>query len=138
MECTICYEKFFTPTTKEEFKQIHHEIVKTNDEQKILRFYDLVITPYHNTTYKCSTQNCGSIICAECYTKITCNGKDIYDMDIDDMPSKYDTFICPYCRNIDWKMYMDNVLDELQYKVLGEEAIKLIEERRFPEFKNKS
>lgn len=137
MECSICYEKFFTPTTKEELKQIYNEIVKTNDVKEFMKFDSLVITPNHNTTYKCSTQNCHAIICAECYTKITCNGKDFDDIDIDDIPSKYDTFICPYCRNIDWKIYMDKVLDDLQYKVLGKEAIKLITERRFPEFKDK-
>ena len=40
---------------------------------------------------------------------------------LNDMPSIYDYFRCPYCRNIDWKDYMKNVLNELQKKVLGEE-----------------
>jgi hypothetical protein len=39
----------------------------------------------------------------------------------DDMPSINDTFICPYCRNVDWKDYMENVFNELQEKILGKE-----------------
>ena len=28
---------------------------------------------------------------------------------------------CPYCKQINWKYYMNNVFNELQQKVLGEE-----------------
>ena len=35
------------------------------------------------------------------------------------MPRIFDKFICPYCRIVDWKYYMNNVFNELQQKVLG-------------------
>ena len=37
------------------------------------------------------------------------------------MPIIYDYFKCPFCRQIDWKYYMNNVFNELQIKVLGKE-----------------
>jgi hypothetical protein len=124
MECAICYEKFFTPETKEECKKIYNEIVKNNDYNEIMKFYNLVITPNNNNTHTCSNPNCKCLICGDCWTKITHNGKDIMDATVDDMPSIYDYFTCPYCRNIDWKYYMNNVFNELQKKVLGEEEFK--------------
>ena len=40
-----------------------------------------------------------------------------------------------YCRQIDWKYYMNNVFNELQKKVLGEEEfIEGFYKRCFPEF----
>jgi hypothetical protein len=57
------------------------------------------------------------------------------DASLDDMPSIYDYFICPYCRNIDWKDYMNNVFNELQQTVLGKEEFnKLFFKKCFPEF----
>ena len=54
---------------------------------------------------------------------------------LDDMPSIYDYFKCPYCRQIDWKDYMNNVFNELQQKVLGEEEFnELFYKKCFPEF----
>ena len=54
---------------------------------------------------------------------------------LDDIPSIYDYFRCPYCRNIDWKDYMKNVLNELQKKVLGEEEFnELLFKKYFPEY----
>jgi hypothetical protein len=124
MECAICYEKIFTPTTEEECKKIYNEIVKNEDYIEIMKFYNLVITPKHNNTHTCSTPNCECVICGDCWIKITHKGKDIMDATVDDMPSIYDQFTCPYCRNIDWKDYMNNVFNELQKKVLGEEEFK--------------
>ena len=85
--------------------------------------------------HTCSHPNCECIICRDCWVKITHKGKDIMNMTEDDMPSIYDYFICPYCRNIDWKYYMNNVFNELQQKVLGEEEfIEALCKRCFPEF----
>ena len=62
-------------------------------------------------------------------------GKYIMEAILDDMPSIYDYFKCPYCRQIDWKDYMNNVFNELQQTVLGEEEfIKAVYKRCFPEF----
>jgi hypothetical protein len=46
-----------------------------------------------------------------------------------------DSYKCPYCRQIDWKYYMNYVLDTLQLKVLGEEEFyKAYIKRSYPEF----
>jgi hypothetical protein len=135
MKCAICYEKFFTPETEEECKKIYNEFVKNDDYNEIMKFYNLVVTPKHNNTHTCSTPNCGCLICGDCWTKITHNGKDIMDATVDDIPSIYDYFTCPYCRNIDWKDYMINVFNELQQKVLGKEEFKeLFFKKCFSEF----
>ena len=90
-----------------------------------MKFKNLLVTANHNETHVCSTPNCNCVICRTCWIKITHKGKD--DMaTIDDMPSKFEYFSCPYCRNIDWKDYMKKVLNELQEKVLGKEEFKKI------------
>lgn len=135
MECAICYEKFFTPKTKEELEKMYEENVKNNDYNEVMKFENLLITSKHNTTHSCPTLNCDCIICGDCWIKITHNGKSIDEMMEHDMPSIYDYFECPFCRQIDWKHYMNNVFNELQQKVLGEEEFyKLFYKRCFPEF----
>ena len=135
MECAICFEKFFTPKTKEDFEKIYKKNVKNNDYSEIMKFENLLITSKHNETHACSTPNCECLICRDCWIKITHKGKDIMEATLDDMPSIYDYFICPYCRNIDWKYYMNNVFNELQQKVLGEEEFnELFYKKCFPEF----
>jgi hypothetical protein len=126
MECAICFSKFFTPKTKEEFDKMYNENVKNNDYDEIDKFKNLLITSKYNTTHTCSIPNCDCLICGHCWIKITHKGKDIMEATIDDMPSIYDYFICPYCRNIDWKYYMNNVFNELQRKVLGHEEFQKI------------
>ena len=117
MECAICYEKFFTPKTEEEFKKKYKENVKNNN------------------THICPTPNCKCLICCDCWIKITHNGKNLMEAEEDDMPSTYDYFKCPYCRQIDWKYYMDNVFNELQKKLLSEEEfIYAVYKRLFPDF----
>jgi hypothetical protein len=126
MECAICFEKFFTPKTKEELEKIYKENVKNDDYDEMMKFKNLLITSKHNETHTCSTPNCECLICGDCWIKITHNGKGLMEACIDDMPSMYDYFICPYCRNIDWKYYMNNVFDELQRKILGNEEFQKI------------
>jgi hypothetical protein len=133
MQCAICYENFFTPKSQEEFEKIYKENVKNNSYDEIMKFKNLLITPKHNDTHSCSAPNCECLICRDCWTKITHNGKGIDEMTEYDMPSIYDYFRCPYCRQIDWKDYMNNVFNELQEKVLGkEEFIKAFCKRCFP------
>jgi len=135
MKCAICFEKFFTPQTKEEFEKIYKKNVKNNDYSEIMKFKNLLITSKHNETHTCSSPNCGCLICRDCWFKITHKGKDDMEATLDDMPSIYDYFRCPYCRNIDWKDYMKNVLNELQQKVLGEEEYnELLFKKCFPEY----
>ena len=74
----------------------------------------------------------------DCWFKITNNGKAIMEVSEDDLKSVYDYFICPYCRNVDWKYYMHNVFTELQQKVLGiEEYEELVFQKIFPDLFNK-
>lgn len=135
MECAICYGRFFKPNSREEFEKIYEENVKNNNYDEMMKFKNFLITSKHNTTHYCPTPNCECIICGDCWIKITHNGKSIDEMTEDDMPSIYDYFECPYCRQIDWKDYMNNVFNELQKKVLGEEEFqKLFFKKCFPEF----
>ena len=135
MECAVCYEKFFTPKTQEEVEKIYKENVKNNDYDEIIKINNLLITSKHNNTHTCSTPNCECLICGNCWIKITHNliwKKEAHD---DDIPSMYDYFECPYCRQVNWKDYMNNVFNELQKKVLGEdEFIEEFYKRYFPEF----
>jgi hypothetical protein len=138
MECAICYEKFFTPKSQEEFEKIYEDIVK-NSEDGICKFLNYLITDKHNTTYKCPTPNCECIVCLDCYNSIQIKDEinDEYEEDneYNDIPSNKSKFRCPYCRNIDWKGYMNNVFNELQMKVLGEEEFgKILFKKCFPEF----
>ena len=132
MECAICYEKFFTPKTIEELENMYEENVNNNDYDEIIKFKNLLITSKHNETHICSSPNCECVICRTCWFKYTHKGKDIMEMTEDDFMelTEYDMFVCPYCKNIDWKEYMNNVFNELQQKVLGEEEfIKLSSEK---------
>jgi len=119
MECSICYEKFFTPKTEEELKYLINENIKKKSYKEIEKFKNLLITNNHNKTHTCPTPNCQCITCGDCWIKITHKGKKIYEATEDDFPSINDIFVCPYCKNVDWKYYMNNVFNELQIKVLG-------------------
>lgn len=135
MECAICFEKFFTPKTKKEFETLYNENIKNNDYTELMKFKNLLITTKHNETHTCSIPNCKCLICKNCWIKITHKGKNVMDVTFDDMPSIYDFVICPYCRNVDWKDYMNNVFTELQQKVLGEKAFdEQFFKKCFPEF----
>ena len=122
MECAICYEKFFKPKTKEELESLINENIKNKSYKEIEKFKNLLITNKHNETHTCSTPNCECIICGDCWIKITHKGKSIHEATDDDFPNISDKFVCPYCKIIDWKYYMNNVFNELQKKVLGEEG----------------
>ena len=102
MECSICYEKFFTSK--------------------------------HNPKRVCPTPNCNCVICRNCWIKITHKGKNIDEMTLDDIPGIYDKFECPFCRQIDWKQYMNNVFNELQKRVLNEdEFMEVFYKKCFPD-----
>ena len=117
MECAICYETFFIPKNKAEFENFWKENVPNDSCDEIMRFRNLLITSKCNNTHSCSIPNCECLICGDCWGKIT--HKDDVRLLVDDLPSMYDYFKCPYCREVDWKDYMHNVLFELQKKVLG-------------------
>ncbi len=125
MECAICYNKFFIPKNGEELIKLIEENVKNNNFNEQTKFMNLVITPKHNTTHTCSTVNCNCIICDNCWIKILCNGKTIDEAELDDLPNIYSYFKCPYCRQIDWKEYMNNVFMELKQKILPEDEFLL-------------
>jgi hypothetical protein len=119
MKCAICYEKFLKPS-QEEFVELLNEMRNKNFNE-IIKIRNFLITPKHNTTHTCHTPNCECIICSECWFKHTHNAKSMYEITINNIPSLYTYFKCPYCRQIDWKDYMNNVFQELQIKVLGSE-----------------
>lgn len=123
MECAVCYEAFIIPNSREDFLEIINEYGKNN---KLTFFFNYLITPKHNTTYKCPTPECKCIICLDCWNKVQVsnridNDNNTHDI-LDNLPSIYDKFMCPFCRQVDWKNYMkDSVLLELQRKILGED-----------------
>ena len=119
MECAICYEKFFIPKSGEDLEKMLKENVKNNDE--LWKFYNLLVTRKHSKIHYCPTPNCKCVICGICWERICNNGKSIEEVTEDDRASIYDTFKCPYCKITDWKDYMENVFDELQKTVLGED-----------------
>ena len=88
-----------------------------------ISFLNYLITNKHNTSYKCPTYNCQRTVCLNCYNSIKINDEinNEYEEanEYNDFPSNYSIFRCPYCRNVDWKDYMNNVFYELQIKVLG-------------------
>ena len=136
MECAICYENFFIPETEEEFKNMYNKNVQDNNLEQIMKFTNLLITSNHNTSYKCPTPNCNCIICGDCWIKITHNVKDIDEILEYENKYNYNYFKCPYCRQIDWKEYMNNVFIELQSKLLPEDIfLKETFKRLFPKFK---
>jgi len=126
MECYICYNKIFIPKTSEEhnelkkrFMKLYKDITGTYKICELIKFKGCIITDKNNPTYKCPTPNCNSIICGNCFIKLTHNGKDLIDITDDDLPDWNDIIVCPYCREKDWKYYMkNNVLDQLQRQIL--------------------
>jgi hypothetical protein len=123
MKCSVCYDNFFINKTREEFEKICEDAIMKKNYDEIMKLTNLLITPQHNTTHICSTPNCDCVICQTCWIKITHKGKDIMEANEDDMPTVYDKFICPYCRNVDWKDYKNNVFHELRFKLLTPEEI---------------
>ncbi len=123
MECAICYEKFLTPKNHVEFENLLNEKSKNNDCNEILLFFNYLLTEKYDTSYKCQTPNCKCLICNNCFMNVikrdVLNNEYEYNNE-NEMTSKYSKIKCPYCRKVDWKFYFtNNVLDELQMKLLG-------------------
>jgi len=114
MECSICFEKFFYPTSREDLEKY---IKNARTHEKLEKMISLIITPDRNHSYSCPTPNCNCLICLDCFNKITGGNNNDY------LPKVGDYFTCPFCRQIDYKNYFENnVLNELQEKVLGFET----------------
>ena len=114
MECSICYESFFKPKTNEELKKKINKLWNNKDFD-LAKFDSLLITPNHNTTFKCSTNNCNNIICEVCWDKSS---------KLDDFISniKPKNFTCPFCKQINYdKYYKKTVLIELKQKFFGDD-----------------
>lgn len=115
MKCGVCYDVFFTPKTKEETEKLFDTHIKDNSNLcTIIKFKNRIITPKHDTTISCQTPNCKCLICSDCWFTL------VHEND-DKNPSN---FKCPYCRQINWKYYMNFVFHELQLKVLGKNTVK--------------
>lgn len=111
MECSICYEQFIRPTSDENRKALEEEFDKNhNDYDKWFRYCALLLLlPIDMPRYKCRNDKCCKYMCDYCYEK-TIDKKKI--------------FKCHYCRVNDYKTYMTtNVLQELQFKVLGKDGV---------------
>ena len=157
MECSICYESFIFPKTKEELMILQEKYYKESKEKyekmklknndkleedkglieyinKMSIFEGLVITNKHNLTYKCITNNCSYIICGFCLERLKSNGKSPLDMTDNDIINSNRLIKCPNCRTYDFKEYMKNVLHELKFIVakknnkLDDYSIKLEED----------
>ena len=126
MECSICFESFMFPKNKEELKELaklyfkdikeEYQKAKLENNEELLdknlvelikkhsKFEGLIITDIYNTTYKCSTKKCNTIICNDCLKLLKSNGKNWHEVD-EDLNS---LIKCPYCRTTDFKEYMKN------------------------------
>lgn len=128
MECSICFEGFMFPKNEEELKELRklyfknikeeYQKAKLENNKELLdknlvelitkqsKFEGLIITDIYNTTYKCSTKKCNTIICNDCLKLLKSNGKNWHKVDEDfDFKS---LIKCPYCRTTDFKEYMKN------------------------------
>ena len=123
MECSICYEKFIYPKPIDDINKLFEEFKNEKDNKQKNNIIDfeleghflgLIITPTHNESIKCETNNCKSVICGHCWSKyISDNFKDIEKTN---QPHN-----CPYCKQTLYKYYMTNVvLNELMSKLLGD------------------
>jgi hypothetical protein len=84
--------------------------------------------------FNCSTPNCNCILCDDCKFKLSSNGKSIDEITENELRAINIKFVCPYCKCIDWKDYMESVFQELQLKVLGEELYyEIMFKKTFPE-----
>lgn len=120
MECSICYESFVFPKSLIELEELE-EVYMRDENKSVLKFQDLVITPTHNTSIKCETPNCNSVVCGSCWYMYICNGKDIDESTLDDIESSIGKLQkCPLCRQVYWKKHMETVQNELLSKVLNE------------------
>ena len=115
MYCYICFETFFTPKTQEELKKIYKQNIKNYEDY--LKFTNFLIIPNYNESHKCYIENCDSLICRDCWNKINHKGKSFLYTNVNDRQTIYEYVMCPYCRNIDWKYYMNNVFNELNKKI---------------------
>ena len=113
-ECSICYEPFIIPGNIEERLMIYkRDIVETANKteafinsnrifekidrrviinQCLRNYYEKLWEPNYKQ-YKCSTQNCDTVICGTCKTNIENKSDSIL-------------FRCTHCRLPDWKDYM--------------------------------
>ena len=110
-DCSICYESFFYPKNIDEGIFFYNKEVteKTNDfiiknfifskrekryimRQNLKNFYKRFWYPNFKQ-YKCSTENCCTVICGNCVEQI-------------EWKSYSFVFKCTHCRLYDWKQYM--------------------------------
>ena len=146
MQCSICFENFMFPKNEKELKELsksyfmdiiekYQKAELENNEElfdkylkerivKKSKFEALIITDIYNTTYKCSTKNCNTIICNNCLNLVKTNGKNIFEETDEDLKEEYRLIKCPYCRTTDYKEYMKNSVHwELLMKGKNREAI---------------
>jgi hypothetical protein len=109
MECSICFDKFISPKTEQEFKNLVTDmVIKSDSKEAADRFHGLLLTESDPMPFTCFNENCDVLICGNCCAKVL--PKD-----------KYSVYKCSHCRMEDWKLYMSqNVILELLIVVLGQ------------------
>ena len=104
MSCSICYEKFFNPKNYKEFLNMLRINVPKDCSgnliaHKLFKFLGLLCWGTKSRPHICSITACSVQICGECFDELT---------------TRSSLYKCPYCRNIDWKLYkQEYVLKEL-------------------------
>ena len=88
----------------------------------ILKFKALHLTEKGFTPHKCSNPKCNFLTCDYCWTWYINNGKEFTERYTEDIPGLNDTVKCQFCKEIDWKVYNKNVLQQLEQTVLGQDA----------------
>ena len=107
MECSICYETFMKPNSREHYTELKDEFMKQNPNET--HFFSLLLLLHNQKPkHQCSNEKCSVYTCDYCYEK------SIRDNDL--------LIRCHFCRLYDYKTYMQEyVLQELQIQVLGED-----------------
>jgi hypothetical protein len=129
--------KLYFKDIKEEYQKAklenNEELLNKNFEEILVKqskFEGLIITDIYNTTYKCSTKKCNTIICNDCLKLLKSNGKKCFEVTDENLNS---LIKCPYCRTTDFKEYMKNSV-HMELLMKGENIKAFYEDMFKPKF----
>ena len=70
MECSICFDKFISPKTEQEFNTFVTDMVINSDSKEAAdRFHGLLLTESDPMPFTCFNENCDVLICGTCCAK---------------------------------------------------------------------
>jgi len=149
--------------SREEFEERYQQLQQRNDSEGMMDLIDELQNPELSTnlkcnicykkninpneigkgilqgSWKCSIKECGSLTCNNCLRKIQeeegetnfgCIGKGCIG----------EKFLCPFCRNYDWKYTMSSLLQyaipqkALERTMSKEQAFRIVFDRRYEAF----